>query len=257
MKIINLESTFNTRDLSNFKGYNGRAIKENKLIRSGHLSVLTDNDVTTLKNHDLKIVVDFRSEHEFVSRADRRIEGVTYLNFPALPKKELASSGSNADSNLLNLVNKETGGKKLLLATYKNLFLTTEGIEAYKNFFKVVSENKEGAILWHCSQGKDRAGMAAYLLEYALGVSEEDRIKDYLYTNVAMEKVIARLTPKVMKLSNNDKALLPHLYDVFTAQMDYLNAAIETINETYGSIDNYLTNVLNVDIEKLRENYLI
>ena len=136
------------------------------------------------------------------------------------------------------------------------MFLTKEGIEAYKNFFKVVSENQDGAILWHCSQGKDRAGMAAFLLEYALGISSEDRLKDYLHTNIAMEKAIARLTPVVLDLSNNDHSLLPQLVDVFTAQEDYLNAAIDTINETYGSIDNYLKETLQVDIKALRDNYL-
>ena len=256
MKVIKLDSTFNTRDLSYYKTKDGKSIKENRLIRSGHLHTISENDITTLKEHNLKIVIDFRSEHEFVSRGDVRIEGVTYLNFPALPKKELASTGKSSDSNLLDLVSEDKGGKKMLLETYKNLFLTKEGIEAYKNFFKVVIENKDGAILWHCSQGKDRAGMAAFLLEYALGLSMDDMIEDYLYTNIAMEKVIARLTPVVLKQSNNNHALLPHLRDVFTAQMDYLNAAIETIKVTYGSIENYLINTLNVDIEKLKENYL-
>ena len=256
MKVINLEKTFNTRDLSFFTTSEGRKIKENRLIRSGHLHTISENDIETLKNHNLKIVVDFRSEHEFVIRGDKKIEGVTYLNFPALPKKELASKGSNTDSNLLDLVNNESGGKRMLMETYRNLFLTKEGIEAYKNFFKVLVENKDGAVLWHCSQGKDRAGMAAYLLGYALGISEEDLIKDYLYTNIAMEKTIARLTPVVLNLSNNDYSLLDPLKDVFTAQLDYLNAALETINQTYGSIDNYLENILEVDIQKLRENYL-
>lgn len=257
MKVIKLESTFNTRDLSYYKTSDGKSIKENRLIRSGHLHTINENDIKTLKEHNVKIVIDFRSELEFVNRADVRIDGVTYLNFPALPKKELASTGKNTDSNLLDLVSEEKGGKKMLLSTYRNLFLTEEGTLAYKNFFKVVTENKEGAILWHCSQGKDRAGMAAFLLEYALGLSMEDMIEDYLYTNVAMEKVIVRLTPIVLKQSNNNHSLLPHLRDVFTAQMDYLNAAIQTINETYGSIENYLINTLEVDIEKLKENYLI
>ena len=196
MEIIKLETTFNTRDLSNFTTIDNRRIKENRLIRSGHLHNLNENDIQTLKEHNLKIVIDFRSEHEFINRGDVRIEGVTYLNFPALPKKELASTGKSSDSNLLDLVDKDNGGKKMLTETYRNLFLTKEGIEAYKNFFKVVTENLDGAVLWHCSQGKDRAGMAAYLLGYALGMSNEDLIKDYLYTNIAMEKTIALLREK-------------------------------------------------------------
>ena len=117
MKVINLESTFNTRDLSALKIDNKR-IKENRLIRSGHLHNLTENDVNTLKNLNLKVVIDFRSEHEFIHRSDKRIEGVTYLNFPSLPKKELASKGSNSDSNLLDLVDKEK--KPILLYAFNN-----------------------------------------------------------------------------------------------------------------------------------------
>ena len=144
----------------------------------------------------------------------------------------------------------------MLKETYRNLFLTKEGIESYKNFFKVVTNNNEGAVLWHCSQGKDRAGMASYLLGYALGVNESELINDYLYTNIAMEKTIARLTPVVLKLSNDNYELLEPLKDVFSAKIEYLNAALETIKDTYGSIENYLINILEVDIYKLRENYL-
>ena len=252
MKVIDLESTFNTRDLSFLRLNECKSIKENRLIRSGHLHSLTENDINTLKKLNLRIVIDFRSEHEFINRSDKRIEGVTYLNFPSLPKKELASKGNSSDSNLLDLVDKDKGGFNMLKETYKNLFLTKEGIESYKNFFKVVINNNEGAVLWHCSQGKDRAGMASYLLGYALGAKEED----YLYTNIAMEKTIKRLTPEVLKLSNNNYELLEPLKDVFSAKIEYLNAALETIKDTYGSIENYLIDILEVDINKLRENYL-
>ena len=68
---------------------------------------------------------------------------------------------------------------KLLLKTYQDLVTTEEGIKAYQNFFKTLLEY-DGAILWHCSQGKDRAGLAAFFLEYILGVPMEECIKDYL-----------------------------------------------------------------------------
>ena len=143
-----------------------------------------------------------------------------------------------------------------MMNTYKELFTTEVGINAYKTFFKIIQENNDGAILWHCSQGKDRAGMAAYLIEYALGVSEEDRINDYMLTNVAMEKKIKQLTPIVLKESNGDYSLLPSLKDVFSADEDYLNEAINSINENYGSIDNLLVNELGVDIKLLQDKYL-
>ncbi len=41
----------------------------------------------------------------------------------------------------------------------------------------------ERAVLWHCTGGKDRTGLAAMLILSALGVDEETVVKDYLLTN--------------------------------------------------------------------------
>lgn len=256
MHNIKLDGTHNTRDISQLKTKDGYHIKKKKILRSGCLYKITSKDILRLQRYDLAIVIDFRSQKEFINKADIRIKGVKYFNFPALPKKEKESNNKQSDSNLLELVNEQSGGKNMLLRTYEMLFITKEGLEAYTNFFKILQSNHHGSILFHCSQGKDRAGMAAFLLEYALGVSLEDCIKDYLFTNKAMELKISELTPVVLKQSNNDHSLLPVLKDVFTAQMDYLNKALETINTHYGSIDNFLVNTLKVDLKKLRKLYL-
>lgn len=256
MKVIHLSYTHNTRDIGGMLANCNYKIKENKLIRSGSLHRLSSKDIETLASLNIKVVIDFRSESDFINKPDIRLENVTYLSFPALPKEEKEKINKRADSNLLDLVNKETGGKILLMNTYKNMFITKEGILAYKNFFKVLKENEDGAILWHCSQGKDRAGLAAYLLQYVLGVSKEDRDKDYMFTNEAMKLKIKQLTPIVLKQSGNDKTLLKNLKDVFSADMDYLNEALKTIDEYYGNIDFFLKNVLEVDYDALKEKYL-
>ena len=257
MKVINLTYTFNTRDLGGMKTVDGKVIKDNCLIRSGVLKKLSEVDIVTLKNHNLKTVIDFRSEKEFIERPDVKIDGITYLNFPALKKDNLPKRKDNkhTDSNLLQLVDKEYGGMKLLLNTYKDLVTSNEGINAYQNFFKTLIDY-DGAFLWHCSQGKDRAGLAAFFLLYILGVSIEDCISDYLYTNIAMELKIKELTPIVLKQSNNDISLLPHLRDVFEAKIEYINKAIDTINENYGSLDNFIINILKADVDKLKEKFL-
>ena len=84
----------------------------------------------------------------------------------------------------------------------------------------------------------------------------DECINDYLYTNIAMQLKIKELTPIVLKQSNNDTSLLPHLKDVFEAKIEYLNEALNTINETYGSLDNFIINVLNADVEKLKNKFL-
>lgn len=255
MRVINLDYTFNTRDIGGMKTTDGRTIAYNKLIRSGSLHKLSDKDQQTLINNNLKVVIDFRSEEEFISRADVRIDGVKYISYPLL-EKDMRNDNKHADDNLLKLINNEDGGKKLLLKTYRDIFSTEKGVNGLRLFFKVIQENEDGAILWHCSQGKDRAGLAAFILEYALGVSFEDCVEDYLYTNIAMKKKIAQLTPIVLRKSKGDRSLLKGLDEVFSADFSYVETALKTIDELYGNLDYFIKNVLKIDVNLLKEKYL-
>lgn len=44
-------------------------------------------------------------------------------------------------------------------------------------------ENGELPLLFHCSEGKDRTGLASILVLMALGVSRKDALDDYELTN--------------------------------------------------------------------------
>ncbi len=257
MRNISLDSTHNTRDLGYLKTKNGERLKKKKVLRSGSLMFLTEKDMATLKRYHLEVVIDFRSEREFERKADKRIQGVRYINLPALPKKEhVNSKDQRSDSNLLELVNKDTGGFRMLMETYEKLIIAPEGIKAYQDFFNILEEDHKGSILFHCSQGKDRTGLGAFFFEYALGVSKEDCYKDYLYTNKAMKLKIEELSPVVIKESQGDYSLLPILKDVFMAKVEYLDYALKTIDDHFGSFDNYLIHILHVDINRLKEIYL-
>lgn len=256
MEIIRLNSTLNTRDLGGTLTSNGFRVKHNRLIRSDKLSKLDKHDIETLKEHNLVKVIDFRSVTEFETKADVRIDGVEYINLPTFYKDiKTTKLAKHGDSNLLQLVNKETGGKNLLLTTYHDLVTSEKAIEAYRNFFKIVLDNKEGAILWHCSQGKDRAGLAAFYLLYALGVPVEECRKDYFASSEGM-KVKTKEMIEIVLEETNDPSLIPMVEEVFMPLDEYIDMALNTINENYESLDNYLRNVLNLDFEKLQEMYL-
>lgn len=46
-------------------------------------------------------------------------------------------------------------------------------------------EYKNGAVLWHCTEGKDRCGLLSATILFLLDVSEDDVMEDYLKTNKA------------------------------------------------------------------------
>ena len=67
-------------------------------------------------------------------------------------------------------------------AFYYSVGFSDDSVEGFKQFFKTLLNN-DNCILWHCSLGRDRCGMATALLLKLLDVDEESIIEDYLYTN--------------------------------------------------------------------------
>ena len=103
-------------------------------------------------------------------------------------------------------------------------------------------------LVFHCTAGKDRTGFAAALILRALGVPQDDVMRDYLLTN-------ERLKPK-----SEWKGLDPEVAVVlYRVQPEFLDAAFETVDQTYGGVEAYFREGLGLreaERARLRELYL-
>ena len=255
MKTYELSVQKNIRDLGGLVGYNGKTIKFNRLFRGGAFPKVDEEDIKILESFHLTDVVDFRGNEEFTYKPDYVLKGVKYHNFPAIEEKIKKEDRNNEDGNLLWFVGDHQSGYEHLKEQYRRLVTNKKGIKAYKDFFRLVQEDNH-VIYFHCSQGKDRAGLASFFIEMALGVSMEQAIDDYLLTNIAMEKRTEALLRSVEYKPFYNEEYKQSLLDVFSAKLDYLNETINEINKQYGNIDNFLVNVLDINLEKMRELYL-
>ena len=256
MRVYELSKQKNIRDLGGLKGYDGKTIKYGRLFRGGSLDRVTSEDVKILETLHITDIVDFRSKDEFIYRPDYYFQDVKYHNFTTFEHEHKKEDIAHDDGNLLWFMNQGDTGFKHLVRTYKELVDTEEGQQAFANLFKVIMKDDKRVVYFHCSQGKDRVGVAAYLLESALGVDEDTIIKDYLFSNVAMEKRRDALLEGVKDRPFYNEQYKKDLLEVFSAKIEYLEEAIDTINSKYGGVISYLKNVLKVDIDKLRQMYL-
>ena len=55
--------------------------------------------------------------------------------------------------------------------------------ESLLKFFKLLADESNYPIFFHCSIGTDRTGFCAYLLLTLLGVKQEEVYRDYLFSN--------------------------------------------------------------------------
>jgi len=235
-----LQGSYNFRDLGGIRTRDGRYTQWDKVFRSDDMMHLTEKDLDYLSKIPIKTVVDFRSETEIKQSPDQKIPSVSnsYIyaitpgNITSLPFEDIARLTTQESDSLMKSVNKQ-------------LVTDSSAIEQYRKFFALLQEEENIPLVFHCTAGKDRTGYGAYLFLSSLGVDEQTALQDYLASNNYLAAKYGSYMEKY-----------PDLKPLFEVRPEYLKTAIDQIRKEHGNVENYLTNVLNVDIEKMRELYL-
>ncbi|MCI8467944.1 MAG: tyrosine-protein phosphatase [Eggerthellaceae bacterium] len=259
---ISLRGLHNTRDLGGMPAADGRRIARRRLIRSGALHHATDEDLTQLTAmHDLERVVDFRTDLERDKEPDpkAKLPGVVFYDLPVFQESAVGithEGGLAGDMKTLKQFNGDPFD--VIRDLYPESLLGEDGMRAYADFLQVLLGAPSGATLWHCTEGKDRAGMGAILVEYALGVPVDYIRADYLATNL----FVRTWAEKVLDLMARHHVLEGIDADVdalFYAQMEYYRAAFDAVRKEFGTVDNYLADGLGFGpdaVAELRARYL-
>lgn len=245
-----LDALPNTRDLGYLSTVAGEQLKKRKLIRSGAMAAATKKDIDVLvEDYDVRIVIDLRTLEECQKKPDPQ-DSMPRTHFVHAPILGFSATGVTHESGLEGMTKTlavlDSDPKQLMLDIYSSMLLDETGVLGYTRFFEVLAQSNEGSVLWHCSAGKDRAGLASVLLLSALGVARETIVSDYLATNSFL-----------MGRSDDLKRLIPSEYlsesiiqglQVFNSVNEtFLDAGIKAVEKEYGSLDGYLKNALKVD----------
>ena len=259
-KLLEFEKLHNTRDLGGMRTRDGRVIREGRLFRSGHLSDLIPGDAAVLSGL-IDRAVDLRTATERDRQPDQPMEGVENVHIPIM---ESLTSGitreEEADQNAFTRFRgKPEEAKRYMCEVYRS-FLGDFAVSQYSAFIKML-DGKESRTLWHCTAGKDRAGIAAVLIEEILGVPREAIVEDYLKTNEYIKDDVQFLIEFVNMQSGTDSpAEDESLKYLFGAEEDYIRTFYATVDEKYGSFETFVREGLGISREleeRLREEYLM
>lgn len=262
---IDLPNVTNARDLGGMKTKYG-VIKPNKLIRSGVLNRLTDEDVAILKEHRLQRIVDLRADIELSNNPDKQIEGVQHLHIPIIRTVTFGISFESLDgptmakrlqAGIERMHSKGEDYPTHLRNVYSRYVSDEFCRIGYAKFLKLMANNPmEGATLWHCTMGKDRCGTSALLLEYCLGMDMQQIVDDYMQSNIQTRENTNSVLNKARPYVDDDKMEL--IEQMLMVQPYYLDAFFEKMQSMYGGIDGFIhaCGVTDEEVEKIRKNYL-
>lgn len=273
---LNFENIANARDLGGIVCADGKRVKPGVLLRSANLSLATENDVSQLQKMNLRLVCDLRMEKERVGALDVEIPGAKNVAFDVL--KFVSAIPSNMDhpeaktffkaltpklynglvaEKLCDFV--QTGVMDAPVSKlYVGLVAKRESQQEYARMLDCILETQGGAVLWHCSQGKDRAGMASVYILSILGASRESILADYCHSGDSYASMMA-LTESVAAKKNLDAVKLGVLKAMVSVNENLLIQAFDFIDAQFGSMDVYLEKALGMTSEKVhlfRKYYL-
>lgn len=229
---------YNFRDLGGIKTKDGKFVKWGKILRSDDLNKLTDADLNYISSVPLTTIVDFRSKEEINATPDKLPNSINEDFQLSITPGNLMAAAHITDLD-------STQVDSLMMQLNVLLVSDSSSIAQYKKFFELLQNEKEVPLMFHCSAGKDRTGMGAALVLFSLGVDEEVIFNDYLASNYY-------LADKYSKYINEN----PNLKAFFEVKREFLKSGIDYMIQEYGSVDNYLAKVLNVDLAKMKEMYL-
>ncbi len=206
----------NMRDLGGIRTRDGRRIRAGLLIRSAQLEQAEEADL-----RGISTVIDLRTPGERQEMPDQT-HGREYLPLPVF-------------DDLTSGISHEEGADTQLFPDMAPLYarLATECADAFKRILSTIMDHDfaGGAVLWHCTEGKDRCGLTTALVLEALGADRETIMADYLKTNEVNLPKAAAIREQVA--ATHGEAFAESIYRAYIADERYLRAAWEAMGSDY------------------------
>ena len=251
-----METLVNFRDLGGMQTVEGLKVRANRLLRAGEVVKLSEEDLRCLREeYQLRKIIDFRHVSEIEEKPDDEIEGATYLHLDIF--KDTMKNMPSHEEMMKQL--KPSLANQFMKDANRQFIVSKGARQGYQQFFRSCLENKEGALLFHCTAGKDRTGFGAALLLKTLGVRDEDILEDYLKSATQRQQANQQII-EAAKARGLKGEQLEALGMLMTVKREYLEAAFETIKEEYGDFNTYMKDGLEIseqEMEELRKEYLI
>jgi protein-tyrosine phosphatase len=253
-----LSGAWNFRDVAEETG-----IQPGRFFRSSELSRLTDEGRHRLLKLGITDVADLRSAREVERHGPGLVpEGVEVhlLHFHELSAVDGEAPHETAFQKMMS---EKPDDEDVAVAAHR--FMTEEYLRfptlggaqrAVRQVISLLANDRP--VIAHCFAGKDRTGFTVATVLDAIGVDRDAVMADFLRSNAAVPQLREQILESVRDRSETDEVFTfaeARLTDeVLGVREDYLDASRRSIEQNYGSLQDYLeaAGVAPTDIGRVR-----
>lgn len=188
---IRMRHAFNLRDMGGILNEEGKMTKWNMLYRSDSVEALERDEWEFLYQMGIRTIIDLRSTHEQKHHPyECEIYGIKHI---CLPMQKEANRKSGSIDELA-----KASYLFSLSQSYPHMILDNpNGIAQIID--EVIFHLQKGAVLFHCSAGRDRSGVLAALILFILRVNKADILADYQVSYIYNTKGVLYKHDEVLK----------------------------------------------------------
>ncbi len=261
-----MENIENFRDLGGIETEDGKTVKNGKLFRCADLSSASENDIEKIKQLGIDTIIDFRSTRETMVKKDPEIENVKYYHINLFKEKLDGIERNDKEDHFYEWMIEQSYDypnrfADQMVRNYSTMISEEYPLNGYRRFFDILLDENNNKILWHCSAGKDRTGIAAILILEALGADRDQIYENYLETNKHLKHSVSEVQETVKRIAGehpNYEAILDSFSKAMSASKEFIDNCYRTMIEKAGSPQAYLEKYFEIDKQKrdrLKEKY--
>lgn len=228
-RVWELPGIINLRDLGGYTNKDGKQTVWGKIYRTGHLGSVTDNSLKLLAAHSIEIICDLRSLRERNDLPDRIPEGTKYLQTSIYEEDQLSAIFPKLLFNRASLADQLGAGYIRML---------DERATRFGEIIELIAGNLPA--MFHCTAGKDRAGLTAAMILSLLNVPRKTIIADYTLSNLASNALfhdfMSTSAPTIERFGIPPDQLRP----LFSADPKWMQSALKHLDKNYGGVESYL-----------------
>ncbi|WP_095011255.1 tyrosine-protein phosphatase [Tsuneonella mangrovi] len=249
-RVLVLEGIHNFRDYGGYQADGGR-LKRGVLWRSGHHRDATEADLSKVDALGIETVFDLRGNSERDNHPCRRSPE---FNAEVIYFDGETASGVAPHEEAAKGDGPEEGAHRRMRWVYSTIPFRPNLNTVLRQYYEILA-TRDAPSLVHCFAGKDRTGLAVWVLHRLLGVHPDDAMEDYLLTNTAGNNE-ARIEAAIAALrATGEEVDERRMRIVMGVAPEYLETAVNGLLDRYGTVEAYANAELDVDkakVERLR-----
>lgn len=222
---LGIASAKNLRDAGGYRTTDGHWVRMGLVYRSNKLSNLSQTEQQVLLSQGINRDVDLRNIQERADEPDVLPAGIAYQVADVESLSHGVTFHEDAFTSLIEALAAgllEGSGDLGQSIAYPFMVNFVGADYAYHDLLTAISSDTSGAVVFHCSAGKDRTGWGTAVLLTLLGVARSTVEADYLASNA-------------------------YLGDPDAVEVAWLRSSFAEVDDLYGSFDNYLHKGLMLD----------